>query len=37
MNTATIRIFTLPLKNIPDRGFSAAFSLRQLICYEPNI
>jgi len=33
MNTATIRFFTLPLKKFLDRGFSAAFSLRQPIFY----
>jgi len=33
MNTATIRVFTLPLKRFLDRVFLAAFSLRQLIFY----
>ena len=31
MNTVTIRFFTLPLKIFLDSGFSAAFSLRQII------
>jgi len=36
MNAAAIRFFTLPLKRFLDRGFSAAFSLLQLVFYSPN-